>query len=76
MLEIPEDFPPDYRNPTVFTFALGFSGILFAFGGAAVFPTIQNDMADSSLIIRSVVVAFISKEKLKKKCCFLGPCET
>lgn len=58
MMEIPEDFPPEYRNPTVFSFALGFGAILFAFGGASVFPTIQNDMADRSQFSSSIVFAF------------------
>nr|XP_053644910.1 uncharacterized protein LOC128697303 [Cherax quadricarinatus] len=50
---------PIYQNPTVDTFALGFGAILFAFGGASVFPTIQNDMGDRSLFSKAVVVAFV-----------------
>lgn len=49
---------PEYRNPTVSTFALGFGSILFAFGGSSVFPTIQNDMGDRALFGRSVIIAF------------------
>ncbi|XP_042214086.1 amino acid transporter AVT1B-like [Homarus americanus] len=49
---------PVYQNPTVSSFALGFGAILFAFGGASVFPTIQNDMGNRKLFIKAVVVAF------------------
>ncbi|XP_063851189.1 uncharacterized protein LOC135094761 [Scylla paramamosain] len=45
LVEAPGFPEPQYTNPTVYTFALGFASILFAFGGASVFPTIQNDMA-------------------------------
>jgi len=47
-----------YPNPTVATFSLGFGAILFAFGGASVFPTIQNDMADRTLFWKSITVGF------------------
>ncbi|KAG0724216.1 Amino acid transporter AVT1C [Chionoecetes opilio] len=50
--------PPVYPNPTVATFALGFGSILFAFGGAAVFPTIQNDMRNREKFWKSVVLGF------------------
>lgn len=50
--------PPKYPNPTVSSFSLGFGSILFAFGGAAVFPTIQNDMADRSQFWKSVIIGF------------------
>ena len=61
LLEAPGYPEPHYTNPTVFSFALGFASILFAFGGASVFPTIQNDMADRALFGRSVVVAFLGQ---------------
>lgn len=48
-----------YTNPTVSSFSLGFGAILFAFGGASTFPTIQNDMKDRTQFWKSVVVAFI-----------------
>ncbi|CAL4084208.1 unnamed protein product, partial [Meganyctiphanes norvegica] len=55
-----EDFPePEYPNPTMASFSLGFGAILFAFGGASVFPTIQNDMADRSKFGKGVIVGFI-----------------
>jgi len=47
-----------YPNPTVGSFSLGFGAILFAFGGASVFPTIQNDMADRALFGKSVAAGF------------------
>ncbi|CAL4068119.1 unnamed protein product, partial [Meganyctiphanes norvegica] len=50
---------PEYRNPTLITFSLSFGSILFAFAGAKVFPTIQNDMANRSEFGKSVVLAFI-----------------
>lgn len=54
------DYPePHFSNPTIFTFAKGFAAILFAFGGASVFPTIQNDMANRALFGRSVALAFL-----------------
>ncbi|XP_063850869.1 uncharacterized protein LOC135094575 [Scylla paramamosain] len=54
-----EDLPtPTYPNPTVVSFARGFGSILFSFGGAAVFPTIQNDMADRSQFWKSVIIGF------------------
>lgn len=59
IVESPDYPEPQYTNPTAFTFALGFASILFAFGGASVFPTIQNDMADRALFSRSVVIAFL-----------------
>ncbi|XP_045122687.1 amino acid transporter AVT1D-like [Portunus trituberculatus] len=59
LVEAPDYPEPHYPNPTVFTFALGFASILFAFGGASVFPTIQNDMADRALFGRSVALAFL-----------------
>lgn len=49
---------PSYPNPTVASFSLGFGAILFAFGGAAVFPTIQNDMADRSQFWKSIILGF------------------
>ncbi|XP_053644795.1 uncharacterized protein [Cherax quadricarinatus] len=49
---------PRYPNPTVSSFSLGFGSILFAFGGAAVFPTIQNDMKNRSLFWKSICFGF------------------
>ncbi|CAL4105400.1 unnamed protein product, partial [Meganyctiphanes norvegica] len=54
-----EDFPePEFPNPAMASFSLGFGAILFAFGGAAVFPTLQNDMADRSKFGKGVIVGF------------------
>ncbi|XP_063850866.1 uncharacterized protein LOC135094574 [Scylla paramamosain] len=49
---------PTYPNPTIPSFARGFGSILFAFGGMATFPTIQNDMADRSQFWQSVAIGF------------------
>ncbi|XP_069161826.1 uncharacterized protein [Procambarus clarkii] len=58
LVEADPKFDPVYQNPTVSSFALGFGAILFSFGGASVFPTIQNDMRDRSLFGKAVVVSF------------------
>ena len=53
--------PPEYLNPSLSSFFLGFATILFGFGGASVFPTIQNDMRDRSQFWRGVTIAFVSE---------------
>ncbi|XP_071531714.1 uncharacterized protein [Panulirus ornatus] len=58
LIEQPKHPNPFYQNPTVSSFALGFGAILFAFGGASAFPTIQNDMRDRSQFGKSVVFGF------------------
>ncbi|CAL4073844.1 unnamed protein product, partial [Meganyctiphanes norvegica] len=50
---------PKYTTPTLKSFFLGFGAMLFTFGGAATFPTIQNDMSDKTKFPYSVVMAFI-----------------
>lgn len=40
-------------------FFLAFGILLFAFGGASTFPTIQNDMEDRNKFSHSVTIAFI-----------------
>ena len=44
-------------------FLLAFGTILFAFGGASTFPTIQHDMQKPAQFKYAVVVAFIGKYK-------------
>ncbi|XP_068201695.1 uncharacterized protein [Palaemon carinicauda] len=53
--------PPEkrYSQPSFSSFFLGFGTILFSFGGAATFPTIQNDMKNRSKFPQSVVITFI-----------------
>ncbi|XP_042856751.1 uncharacterized protein LOC122243308 [Penaeus japonicus] len=46
VLEKPAYGPPIYNSPTFSSFFLGFGSILFALGGASIFPTVQNDMRD------------------------------
>ncbi|KAB7500325.1 hypothetical protein Anas_03092 [Armadillidium nasatum] len=46
------------RLPTLTSFSLGFGTILFSFGGASVFPTIQNDMKNRSDFWKSVILSF------------------
>lgn len=42
-------------------FFLSFGIILFAFGGASTFPTIQNDMTNRKKFTKSVYAAFVGK---------------
>lgn len=49
-----------YSEPTFQSFFLGFGTILFSFGGAATFPTIQNDMRERSKFPHSVAIAFLA----------------
>nr|WOE90273.1 amino acid transporter AVT1C-like protein [Scolopendra mutilans] len=51
--------PVNFKTPTLASFALGFGTIIFSFGGASTFPTIQNDMKNRQFFPRSVVYAFI-----------------
>ncbi|XP_037788596.1 amino acid transporter AVT1B-like [Penaeus monodon] len=57
-IEKPSLPEPQYPNPTIGSFSLGFGAILFAFGGSAVFPTVQNDMKDRSQFWKSALVGF------------------
>ncbi|KAJ2954555.1 hypothetical protein O0L34_g2839 [Tuta absoluta] len=41
-------------------FFLAFGTIMFAFGGASTFPTIQNDMADRTKFSKSVNISFLA----------------
>ncbi|XP_076030196.1 uncharacterized protein LOC143018587 [Oratosquilla oratoria] len=58
ILEAPRFEVPKHPNPTFASFSLGFGAILFSYGGASVFPTIQNDMGDRSQFWKSVTAAF------------------
>ncbi|RXG72907.1 Amino acid transporter ANTL1 [Armadillidium vulgare] len=49
---------PTHSLPTLTSFSLGFGTILFSFGGASVFPTIQNDMKNRSDFWKSVILSF------------------
>ena len=51
----------EYRAPSWRSFFLGFGTILFSFGGAATFPTIQNDMVDRTQFPKSVAIAFLGE---------------
>lgn len=56
-------------------FFLAFGTLLFAFGGASTFPTIQNDMDNKSNFPKSIAIAFsgkyYNKQIEKNKCCNL-----
>lgn len=43
-------------------FFLAFGTLLFAFGGASTFPTIQNDMEKKDKFSTSVTIAFLGTE--------------
>ncbi|GAB6032356.1 hypothetical protein CHUAL_010997 [Chamberlinius hualienensis] len=47
-----------YPTPTFSSFCLAFGTILFSYGGASTFPTIQNDMRDRTLFSKAVAIAF------------------
>lgn len=47
-------------------FFISFGTLLFAFGGASTFPTIQNDMQNKKQFSTSVIIAF-SGEFLSRK---------
>ncbi|KAB7500327.1 hypothetical protein Anas_03094 [Armadillidium nasatum] len=51
---------PLHTNPTFTTFSMGFGTIMAAFGGASIFPTIQNDMKERTQFWKSVILAFIA----------------
>lgn len=51
--------PPEYSGPSFSTFFLGFGSILFALGGASLFPTVQNDMKNRSEFGSSVIITFL-----------------
>ena len=50
-----------HTSPTFKTLFLGMATILFAFGGASSFPTIQNDMADRTKFGKSVLVGYVGQ---------------
>ena len=49
-----------------YDFFVSFGTILFAFGGASTFPTIQNDMINKEKFSKSVFIAFSGKKLLFK----------
>ena len=50
-----------HQSPTFNTLFLGMATILFAFGGASSFPTIQNDMADRKKFGKSVLAGYVGE---------------
>jgi len=59
-IDAPDRRPDLYFNsPTLKSFFTSLPTIMFAFGGASTFPTIQNDMARKSEFAKSVAIAFI-----------------
>ncbi|XP_015927645.1 uncharacterized protein [Parasteatoda tepidariorum] len=51
---------PEYKPPTILSFFLSYGTILFAFGGAASFPTFQNDMKNKHKFPTAVSIGFIA----------------
>lgn len=50
--------PVPVKNHGFGSFFLSFGTILFAFGGASTFPTIQNDMAEKQHFSKSILIGF------------------
>ena len=50
-----------HNEVTLLDFALGFGTILFSFGGAPAFPTIQHDMNVTSDFPKAISLGFISE---------------
>lgn len=62
-----------HHNPKSFNdFFLSFGIILFSFGGASTFPTIQNDMIDRGKFKRSVYIGFAGKNVLTNHSVLMG----
>ena len=59
---------PNLPNPTVKGFFTAFSSIMFAFGGASTFPTIQADMKERSKFPISALMGCSSKFNVILKC--------
>ncbi|KAG8184418.1 hypothetical protein JTE90_004588 [Oedothorax gibbosus] len=57
--EAPKAIDVQYPPPTVLSFFLAFGTMLFAFGGAASFPTFQNDMKDRNKFTKAAVFGFV-----------------
>ncbi|XP_071547546.1 LOW QUALITY PROTEIN: uncharacterized protein [Panulirus ornatus] len=57
LVEVPA-YQPEYPQPTFSSFFLGFGTIMFSYGGAVTFPTIQNDMSDRSKFSLAIVIGF------------------
>lgn len=53
--------PVRHRVHDFYDFFLSFGTLLFAFGGASTFPTIQNDMENKNKFSTSVIIAFSSR---------------
>lgn len=50
-----------HKEVDILSFALGFGTILFSFGGAPAFPTIQSDMNVTQDFPKAISLGFISK---------------
>lgn len=52
------DTPVPHKPHTFMEFFMSFGTILFAYGGASTFPTIQNDMVHRDKFAKSAVIGF------------------
>lgn len=52
---------PPHRAHSPMEFFLSFGIILFAYGGASTFPTIQNDMNEREKFSKSITIGFASE---------------
>ena len=50
-----------FHSPDFLPFFLGVGPILFSYGGASTFPTIQNDMEHRDQFNKSVIIGFIGE---------------
>jgi len=57
----PEQPPITHSNPSFGGFFTAFGKILFAFGGASIFPTIQIDMKKPNKFSLTVTIGIIGK---------------
>ena len=56
---------PPHKTPTTQGFFTAFGSIMFAFGGAAIFPSIQADMVDRSKFKYAAILALSSKNSVR-----------
>ena len=57
----PDQPPIPHSNPSFGSFFSAFGKILFAFGGASIFPTLQVDMKDPKKFPITVVIGVTCK---------------
>ena len=62
MIEHTKDIPHEVdKNRTFTDFFLAFGAIMFSYGGASTFPTIQHDMKEPKKFKYAVIITYICK---------------